>query len=109
MSFTKFVFFGLIQNTRWRSRHLIGRDIFEVSAESTKLDLKPDLNVLFKVCVFRANLKTKMAALPNLSTKVAHSTPVHDMWPFGRLVMKRDRAFIFHMCIASDKKFHHVP
>ena len=29
----------------------------------TKLDRKQDLNVLYQVCVFRADQKTKMAAL----------------------------------------------
>ena len=30
---------------------------------STKLDRKQDLNVLYQVCVFRANQKDEMAAL----------------------------------------------
>ena len=42
--------------------------IFDFSSKtaeqnSTKLDRKQDLNVLYKVCVFRANLKNKVAAL----------------------------------------------
>ena len=39
--------------------------IFDFSSEqnSTKLDRKQDLNVLYQVCVFRADRKTKMAAL----------------------------------------------
>ena len=42
--------------------------IFDFSSEttehnSTKLDRKQDLNVLYQVCVFRANRKNKMAAL----------------------------------------------
>ena len=42
--------------------------IFDFSSEtsernSTKLDRKQDLNVLYKVCVFRADRKNKMAAL----------------------------------------------
>ena len=49
-------------------RPLIGRDIFgfsSVTAEqnSTKLDGKQNLNVLFQVSVFRADRKNKMAAL----------------------------------------------
>ena len=47
---------------------MIGWDIFDFSVEtaernSTKLDRKHDLNVLYQVCVFRANRKNKMAAL----------------------------------------------
>ena len=68
MSSTKFVFFGPIGKTRWPPLPLIGWDIFDFSSEtadrnSTKLDRKQDLNVLYQVCVFRANRKNKMAAL----------------------------------------------
>ena len=65
---TKFVFFGPIGKTRWSPWPLIGWDIFDFSSEtarrnSTKLDRKQDLNALYKVCVFRADRKNKMAAL----------------------------------------------
>ena len=65
---TKFVFFGPIGKTRWPPWPLIGWDIFDFSSEtavwnSTKLDRKQDLNVLYRVCVFRADRKNKMAAL----------------------------------------------
>ena len=67
-SFTKFVFFGPIKKTRWPPWPLIGWDILDFSSEtakrnSTKLDRKQDLNVLYQVCVFRADRKNKMAAL----------------------------------------------
>ena len=67
-SSTKFVFFGPIGKTRWPPWPLIGWDIFDFSYEtaernSTKLDRKQDLNVLYQVCVFRADRKNKMAAL----------------------------------------------
>ena len=67
-SSTKFVFFGPIRKTRWPSWPLIGWDIYDFSSEtaernSTKLDRKQDLNVLYEVCVFRADRKNKMAAL----------------------------------------------
>ena len=56
-SSTKFVFFGPIGKTRWPPWPLIGGDIFNFSSEtaeqnSTKLDRKQDLNVLYQVCVF---------------------------------------------------------
>ena len=68
-SSTKFVFFGPIGKPRWLPRLLIGRNIFNFSSEtaeqnSTKLFRKEDLNVLYQVCVFRADRKTNMAARP---------------------------------------------
>ena len=62
MSSTKFVFFGLIGKTRWPPWPLIVLDIFDFSSEtaernSTKLDMKQDLNVLYQVCVFWADKK----------------------------------------------------
>ena len=68
MSSTKFVFFWLIRKTRWPPLPLIGLDIFNFSSKtaeqnSTKLDRKQDLNVLYQVCVLRADRKNKMAAL----------------------------------------------
>ena len=67
-SSTKFVFFGLIGKTRWPPWPLIGWDILNFSSEtdernSTKLDRKQDLNVLYQVCVFRVDRKNKMATL----------------------------------------------
>ena len=68
MSSTKFVFFGPIGKTRWPPWPLIGWDIFDFCSEtaernSTKLDRKQDLNVLYLICVFRSDRKNKMAAL----------------------------------------------
>ena len=68
MSSTKFVFFGPIAKTRWPRWPLIGWDILDLFSEiaernSTKLDRKQTLNVLYQVCVFRADRKHKMAAL----------------------------------------------
>ena len=73
-SSTKFVFFRPIRKTRWPPWPLIGWDIFDFSSEtaewnSTKLDRKQDLNVLYQVCVFRADRKTKICALANSSKR----------------------------------------
>ena len=62
------MFFGPIRKTRWPPWPLIGWDIFNFSSEtaewnSTKLNRKQDLKVLYQVCVFRADRKNKMAAL----------------------------------------------
>ena len=67
-SSSKFVFFGPIQKTRWPPWPLIGWHIFVFSSEnaernSTKLNRKLDLNVLYHVSVFRADPKNKMTAL----------------------------------------------
>ena len=67
-SSTKFVFFGPIGKTRWPPWPLIGWDILDFCSETakrnlTKLERKQDLNVLYQVCVFRADQKNKMAAL----------------------------------------------
>ena len=61
-------FIGLIGKTRWRPWSLIFWDIFDFFSEtaernSMKVDRKQDLNVLYKVCVFRIDRKNKMAAL----------------------------------------------
>ena len=67
-SSTKFVFFGPIGKTRWPPWLLIGWGILNFSSEtaernSTKLDRKQDLNVLYQVGVFRVDWKNKMTAL----------------------------------------------
>ena len=67
MSSTKFVFFGLIVKIRWPHWPLIVWDIFDFSSEtanwnSMKLNRQQDLNVLYQVCVFRADRK-KIAAM----------------------------------------------
>ena len=63
-----FVFLGAIEDQRWPSLTLIDWDIFNVfsaTAEwnATKRDWKQDLNALHQVCVFRADLRSKMAVL----------------------------------------------
>ena len=73
-SSTKFVFFGPIGKTRWPPWPLIGWDILDFSSEtaernSPKLDKKKDLNVLYQVCVFRADRKNRMAALADPSKR----------------------------------------
>ena len=67
-SSTKFVFSGPLVKTRWPPWPLIGWDIFDFSSETAErnlrnFDRKQDLNVLYQVCVFRADRKNNMAAL----------------------------------------------
>ena len=56
-------------------------DFFSETAErnSAKLDRKQALNVLYQVCVFRAEKRIIIATLANPSKKVAHCTQVHVM------------------------------
>ena len=83
MSSIKFVFFGLI------GKKQDGRPGLEtVERNSTKLDRKQDLNVLYQVCVFRADRKNKMAALASdwlistSSTKFVFFGPIgKTRWP----------------------------
>ena len=67
-SSTKFVFFRLIGKSRWSPCSLICFHIFDFSSEiaernSTKLDKKQALNILYQVCVFSSDRKNKMGAL----------------------------------------------
>ena len=68
----KIVIFRVDQKNKKDARALIDWDIFNFSYETaernlTELDSKADLNVLFKVWVFRADRKTKMATLADPS------------------------------------------
>ena len=61
-------FFGPIGKTRWSPWPLIGWDIFDFSSEtaernSTKLDRKQDLNVLYHVCIYGRIGKTRWPPL----------------------------------------------
>ena len=65
---TSLCFSGRSEKQDGRPGSLIGWDIFDFSCEtaelnSTTLDRKQDLNVLYQVCVFRADQKNKMAVL----------------------------------------------
>ena len=67
-SSTKFVLFGPIGKIRWPSRPLIGWDIFDFSEtaerNSTKLDRKQHLNILYQVLFFRPIVKTRWPPWP---------------------------------------------
>ena len=88
---TKFVFFfGPIGKTRWPPWPLMSWDIFNFSSEtveqnSMKLDRKRDLNILYQVCIFRANRKNKMAALADSSKRLHIVLRCTICGPFGLL------------------------
>ena len=88
-------FSGWSEKTRWPPWPLIGWGIFYFSSEtternSTKLDRKQDLNVLYQVCVFQADQKNKMAALTSdwlrhfLLLLWNHWTEFNETWQEAR-------------------------
>ena len=106
----KFMFFGPIGNTRWAPWPLINWDIFDFSYEtaeknSSKLDRKQHLNVLYKVSVFRANQKTNMAA--SASDWLRHFrilrwnrwTEFNETWQEARF-----QRFLPRLCFWADQK-----
>ena len=97
--------FGLIGKTRWLPWPLIGWDIFNFSSEtakqnSTKLDRKQDLNVLYHlVCVFRANLENEMAALASVGWDIfdfPSETAKRNSTKFKR---KQDLNVLYQICV----------
>ena len=80
ISSTIFVFFGPIRKPRWPSWPLIGWYIFDFSSataepNSTKLDLRQVLNILYQICVFWAD-HISMCSIPNWGTQVQDSDPL---------------------------------
>ena len=108
-SSTKFVFFGPIGKKRWPPWPLIGWDIFDFSSKtaeqnSTKLDRKQDLNVLYQVCVFQANPKNKMAAWPligwdifDFSSKTAERNSTK--------LERQDLNILFRVCVFQADQY----
>ena len=103
MSSTKFVFFGPIGKTRWPPWPLNGWDIFYFSEtaelNSTKLDRKQDINVLYQVCVFRADRKNKMAALASDWLRLldfSSETPERNSTKLDR---KQDIKVLYKVCV----------
>ena len=109
MSSTKFVFFRSIGKTRWPPWPLIGWHIFDfceiAERNSTKLDRKQDLNVLYQVCVFRADRKNKMAALASDWLRHFrlllwnHWTEFNETWQ-----EPRSQRPLPSLCFGADKK-----
>ena len=101
-SSTKFVFFGPIGKKRWPPWLLIGWDIFDFSSETAernlmKLDRKQDFNVLYQVCVFRADRKNKMAALASDWLSTSPLKPLNGLQQnlTGRKIWTSSTKFVF--------------
>ena len=109
-SSTKFVFFGLIGKTRWPPCPLIRWDIFDFSSETaerhlTKLDRKEDLNVLYQVCVFRADRKTRWPPWPLIGWDIydfSYETAERNSTKLDR---KKDLNVLYQGCVfRADRK-----
>ena len=101
---TKFVFFGPIGKTRWPPWSLIGWAILDFSSEttegnSTKLDRKQDLNVLYQVCVFRADPKNKMAALASDWRDIFDFSSETAERNSTKLNKKQDLNVLYQVCV----------
>ena len=89
MSSTKFVFSGRSEKQDGRPRALIGWDTFDffsktAEGNSKKLDRKQELNVLYQVCVFRADRKNKMAAPGIWLAETFLTSPLKPLNRIGR-------------------------
>ena len=109
-SSTKFVFFGPIGKTRWLPWPLIGRDIFDFFSEtaernSTKLDRKQDLNVLYQVCVFRADRKTRWPPWPLTGWDIFDFFSETAERNSTKLNRKQDLNVLYQVCVfRTDRK-----
>ena len=112
---TKFVFFRPIGKTRWPPCSLIGWDILDFSSEttegnSTKLDRKEDLNVLYQVCVFRADPKNKMAALASDWRDIFDFSSETAERNSTKLNKKQDLNVLYQVCVfRGDRKTRWPP
>ena len=104
-SSTKFVFFGLIGKLRWPPWPLIGWDIFDFSSETaegnlTKLDMKQDLNVLYQVCVFRADRKkTRWPPWPLIGWDIFDFSSETVERNSKKLDRKQDLNVLYQVCV----------
>ena len=110
-SSTKFVFFEPIGKTRWPPWPLIGWVIFDFSSEtaernSTKLDRKQDLNVLYQVCVFFGPIrKTRWPPWPLIGWDILDFSSKTAEWNSTKLYRKQDLNVLYQACVfRADRK-----
>ena len=103
-----FVFFSFYRNNKLHS--LIGWDIFDFSKtlkqNSTKLDRKQDLNVLYKVCVFLPIGKTWLPPWPLIGWDIFDFSSETAEQNSTKLDRKRDLNVLYRVCVfrANRKK-----
>ena len=103
-SSTKLVFFRADRKDKIAARPLIGWYIFDFFSEtaernSTKLDKKQDLNVLYQVCVFQADRKNKMAVLASDGCKVFEFFFENAKRNSMKLDRKQDLNAFYQICV----------
>ena len=109
-SYTKFVFFGLIGKTRWPLWPLICWDIFDFSSEtaernSTNFDRKQHHNVLYQVCVFRADRKIRWPPWPLIGWDIFDFSSETVEQIFTKLDRKQDLNVLYQVCVfRADQK-----
>ena len=109
-SSTKFVFFRPIGKTRWPPWPLIGWDIFDSSSEtaernSTKLDRKEDLNVLYQVCVFGPIGKPRWPPWPLIGWDIFDFSSETAERNSTKLDRKQDLNILYQVCVfRADRK-----
>ena len=91
------------KKTWWLPRPLIGWDMFEFLYESakrnsTEVDRKQDLNVLYQVCVFGADQKNKMTARPLIGSDISTSS----LNPLNRIRRKLTGSKISTSCTKRE-------
>ena len=102
--------FGPIGKTTWRPWPLIGWDIFYFSSEtaernSMKLDRKQDLNVLYQVCVFRADRKKKWPSWPLIFWDIFDFSSETAERNSMKLDSKQDFKVLYQVCVfRADRK-----
>ena len=110
MSSTKFVFFGPIWKTRWPPWPLIGWDIFDFSSEtaernSTKLDRKEDLHVLYQVVFFRPIRKTRWPPWRLIGWDIFDFSSETAELNSRQLDTKQDLNILYQVCVfQADRK-----
>ena len=107
-SSTEFVFFGTIGKTRWPPWPLIGWDIFYFSEtterNSTKLDRKQDLNVLYQVCVFKTDRKkTRWPPWPLIGWGILDISEIAER-NSTKLDRKKDLKVLYQVCVFRDDR-----
>ena len=104
------MFFGPIGKTKWAPWPLIGWAIFNFSSEtaewnSTKLDRKRDLNVLYQVCVLGPIGKTRWPPWPLLGWDIFNFFSETAEWNSTKRDRKQDLNVLYQVCVfRADRK-----
>ena len=99
------MFYWPIGKTTWPPWSLIGWDIFDFSSEtaernSTNLDRKQDLNVLYQVCVFRADpKKTRWPPWPLIGWDIFDFSSKTAEQNLMKLDRKQDLNVLYQVCV----------